>query len=226
MGQDIAFGVLLILPILCWALLAPPARRTLTVALVLLGWALLALALHLGAVRLGESAMWDLLYVPLSTALIVTGFWLASQNRSVAIRPARPRKRRLGWLCVWLYATVGGIIVAPVLVVLAMADAGTPELSLVLPLSAGLSVLQETGTSCGSDTCSRALTVSSAAKDSSTASIERAVRQSLDRRGWVLDADGGACRPVGPFGLATQCVSVFQIAGEVQVEVSVSGSWF
>jgi hypothetical protein len=150
---------------------------------------------------------------------------LIDEKHSASSRDQRPSRVRFGWIGLNVSSVLIGLILVPAAVFLAVLQAGSPDLSVVLPLPRSLVVVQRSDLGCGSDTCTISVTVRGPASADIRA-VDRQLRDHLQRRkGWHLDRNGRSCRPSGPFAVATTCVELVDQRHTVVVLVSASSMW-
>lgn len=160
----------------------------------------------------------ELLYLPVAGCVILAAM---AYDRRHGLR-IRFDPRGGAAQAFWSALVVASLTVAGATAVAGL-SAGTPRESVVLPLPPGLHAVRQ-GEGCGSDTCTLGLKITSSDAQSTRDIVER-LRRHLRGRGWRLDGRDSACRPSGPFDVASTCVQIFTMGNVTTVEIDVSDIW-
>ncbi|NUR71907.1 MAG: hypothetical protein HOU81_13880 [Hamadaea sp.] len=212
-----------LLPILCWALIARTRSVGFAVGIALL---LVPIGIVLGLARgLPFPGGTDLLFAYPVVALVVILAGRGVERRFLrATKPAATAKA----VYILLSVHMAGILCLCVPAMLFMVD--TEELhtstGVLLPLPGGLRVASDSGDDCGMAVCLRRIVISSTSGDSDD-EVERQLRDHLAGRGWNLDSDGSDCRKLGWFiDQRVLCVSVRRSpTSGVLVQLEGSQAW-
>jgi hypothetical protein len=208
-------------PIASWALLARTRLIGAIVAAVLAPAALLALALALDWVHPGHWAGLVLSYVPITALVVCVGVLL--ERRRLASRPGEliSWRRATGWLLLAVFVVGAGVLPLPLVALGSIAHHDHPR---VLPLPADL-VAEQTSHGCGSSSCTREFTITSATHDSTDHMVAELRRFLTTSRGWSLDEHGSGCQQTGWLNADQLCVDIAADHDHVQLSIQESGPW-
>jgi hypothetical protein len=94
----------------------------------------------------------------------------------------------------------------------------------VLPLPADL-VAEQTSHGCGSSSCTREFTITSATHDTTDHMVAELRRFLTTSRGWSLDEHGSGCQQTGWLNADQLCVDIAADHDHVQLSIQESGPW-
>lgn len=205
-------------PLGCWALLRRGRAIRVGVAVTLVVLAAAVAMVQTGMIDLRARMEIVAAYAPLSAMVIGVGVVLDRH------RPVAGWRWRLG--AVGLSAYLGLILLCcnPFLVYVVNTDPFVPDSDELLPLPAGLTVVANRETGCGSGTCGRDIVVGSPIGQPATAIAALVVAHLTDQHRWRLDASAAGCRRTGwLLDRSILCVEVLVTNGQV-VTVDLTGS--
>jgi len=208
-------------PLACWDLLARTHVIGMILAAVLAVGAGFGLALAFGLLRPGARGGLLLAYVPVTTVVVCVGVLL--ERRQLTFQPGEliSWRRAGGWLLLAVFTVGLGVVVTPLAVLTSVFHSGHVH---VLPLPPDL-VVEQDDRGCGSDTCTRDLTITSpshAAASQVTAELRRFLTTA---RGWTLDVHGSGCRPSGWLNANQTCLKIEPDGQHVHLRIDETGPW-
>ncbi|MBY8883693.1 hypothetical protein K7472_02380 [Streptomyces sp. PTM05] len=197
MVRILAEVVLVGVPPVCWAALARTRAVAVGVGVVLLVAAALLGSELSGLLPQRPRAESIVGYAPLVAVMIGVG--VLAERRLRGRRPPSDRARSATVVLCGYLATVL-LLFTPYYLFFGLRDARMPSTDLVLPLPTGYAVASDSGTgpqACGSEVCSRLLSVTGPQGQPAEATAA-ALREWLTaRHGWRLDAAGSGTRRIG-----------------------------
>ena len=205
-------------PLVAWPLISRRWFTGIAVEVLIAGYLTFVVAVGVGSIY--TRARWEVLisYAPVAAALM----WLGSMADRRRLGPRRSSDRMV----------TGTVIAGVHLGILLMCGSGfavmlntepfLPRANEVLPLPAGMVLVSDEDSGCGSGTCTRRLTITSDDERPATELYRDVVNHVRRERGWDLDRSAG-CRPAGwLLDHTTLCVQV-GIGGPHDVSVALTG---
>jgi hypothetical protein len=198
------------LPVACWWILSRARVSGGVVGLLLAVLSLAVIFLVTGWVYLPARIDLIMAYAPAASGVIGLGLLLQRQRLGAHAVPAgRPRVRVAAHTLLWTYLAAVLLCCAPGVRELLSWQPPVPGDRELLPLPAGLTVLNEQDEVCGSGICGRTITIGT-----STGLTANQIRQRLrehlsDAHGWQLGPHDSECRRQGwLIDRTTLCVSI------------------
>ena len=191
-------GVLVtVAPLIVWCMTVRTHR---------VGWAIGALLVLLGAAKLGlsnrlvevERGRSDLIVLALLLpVLVVPAGWLLERRLAGPRTVVDPLEDRRGAGIAGLVGYALAACAVSVFMYTSGDKAGIPSTAQLLPLPAGLTVVDRSSGGCGSDSCSSGITVTGDPGLTQNQIVQR-LGQYLERQhGWHLNSKGQDCRSAG-----------------------------
>jgi hypothetical protein len=184
------------MPVICWYVLSRVRTTRIVIGVILVTFGVVTMLLAAGV--LPTRVRWELVlaYAPVASTLVWLGVSLENRRLTAPTPIGQQRTRLLAQTMLVGYAGASLLCCTPAASVVIGSDAFLPSNSELLPLPTPLIVVSNS-VGCGSESCSRDITVGSSTGLPADQILQRLRAHLTQAHAWQLSPSDSACRPNG-----------------------------